>query len=85
MINFNRVVSGIARGNNCRRLLITLGEAQISDLWPCSLSQGASKLACVRASHRDISASHRDISVLVQLPGQYPVPPGRNCPLIMDA
>ena len=28
-----------------------------------------------------IGASHRDISVLVQLPGQYPAPPGRNCPL----
>ena len=45
MTTFNRGVPGVARSNNCRRLLIALGEAQTSDLWPCRLSQGALKRA----------------------------------------
>ena len=45
MTNFNRVGPGIARSNNCRGLLIALSEAQTSDLWPRSLSQGASERA----------------------------------------
>ena len=45
MINFDRGVPVIARSNNCRGLLIALGEAQTSDLWPCRLSQGASEQA----------------------------------------
>jgi len=45
MTNFNRGVPGVARSNNCRGLLIALGEAQTSDLWPRSLSQGALKRA----------------------------------------
>ena len=35
----------IAHSNNCRGLLIALGEADISALWPCRLSQGARERA----------------------------------------
>ncbi len=41
MINFPWLAPGIARSNNCRGLLIALGEARTSALWPCRLSQGA--------------------------------------------
>ena len=40
MINFNRVVPGVARSNNCRGLLIAPGEARTGALWLCRLSQG---------------------------------------------
>jgi len=36
---------GAAHGNNCRGLLIALGEADASALWPCRLSQGARERA----------------------------------------
>ena len=36
---------GAARSNNCRGLLVALGEAQTSYLWLCRLSQGAAEQA----------------------------------------
>ncbi len=38
-------LNGVARGNNCRGLLIALGEAEVSALWLCRLSQGAPERA----------------------------------------
>ncbi|MFO8112191.1 MAG: hypothetical protein R6T92_06755 [Desulfosalsimonadaceae bacterium] len=35
MINFKRVVPGVARSNNCRGLLIVPGEARTDALWLC--------------------------------------------------
>ena len=45
LINFNRVVPGVVRSNNCRGLLIAPGEARTGALWLCRLSQGAFKQA----------------------------------------
>ena len=72
MINFSRVATGITRGNNCWRLLITSWRSV--DKRPVALPFITGR----------IEASHRDISVLMQLPGQCPAPGGGNCPLISD-
>ncbi len=71
LINFPRVGPGIARSNNCRGLLIAPGEARTGALcsWPFITGR--------------VQARHGDISVLLQLQGQWPVTPGRNCPLII--